>query len=162
MNPNLKEKDDCNIRDSTNIPSHGSIPRWLEDISETISNEYSSEQTSNGQHDGNDLSKLTDRLSILKDDVGPTRSKSQSARYGRRASLASDLVSKGKSKNVAVSGDYIIPKFDDFNFAAGVLKQSDLERSWRSLSEFNQSHRGRLNSGTQNNLYQDSFGESIK
>nr|CAH7727082.1 unnamed protein product [Callosobruchus chinensis] len=157
MNPNLKEKDDCNIRDSTNIPSHGSIPRWLEDISETISNEYSSEQTSNGQHDGNDLSKLTDRLSILKDDVGPTRSKSQSARYGRRASLASDLVSKGKSKNVAVSGDYIIPKFDDFNFAAGVLKQSDLERSWRSLSEFNQSHRGRLNSGTQNNLYQDSF-----
>lgn len=34
MNPNLREKDDCNIRNSTNIPSHGSIPKWLEDITE--------------------------------------------------------------------------------------------------------------------------------
>lgn len=33
MNPNLMKKDDCNIRNSTNIPSHGSIPKWLEDIS---------------------------------------------------------------------------------------------------------------------------------
>lgn len=32
MNPNLTKKDDCNIRNSTDIPSHGSIPKWLEEI----------------------------------------------------------------------------------------------------------------------------------
>lgn len=32
MNPNLTKKDDCNIRNSTDIPSHGAIPKWLEEI----------------------------------------------------------------------------------------------------------------------------------
>ncbi|CAH1968950.1 unnamed protein product [Acanthoscelides obtectus] len=155
MNPNLKEKDDCNVRDSTNIPSHGSIPKWLEDITETIANEYSTEKAADSHRD--ELSKLTDGLSILKGDDDASRNKSHSARYGRRASLASELVSTGNNKNVKVSADYILPKFENFSFASGELRQSDLERSWKSLNEFNQSHRGRLNSGSKNNLYQENL-----
>lgn len=32
MNPNGTKRDDCNIRNSTDIPSHGFLPKWLDDI----------------------------------------------------------------------------------------------------------------------------------
>lgn len=30
--------EDCNVRDSSNVPTHGTMPKWLQDISQYVSN----------------------------------------------------------------------------------------------------------------------------
>lgn len=51
--------------------------------------------------------------------------------------------------NNIISSDYIIPKLDEnFDFRALYPDpvQLDLEKSWKSLDNFKQSHKGRLDS----------------
>lgn len=89
-------------------------------------------------------------------------SASHSAKYGRR-SLASQIVSTNMPKNIEITNsNYLVPKLDenfDFNSVSHSLEQADLEKSWQSLNHFNQSHKGRLNSGTTKSLIDESFGE---
>ncbi|XP_018566362.1 protein KIAA0556-like [Anoplophora glabripennis] len=173
MNPNLREKDDCNIRNSTDIPSHGSIPKWLEDITEAIDKEHIRTLP---QPDST-KTKLKDKYSIdnskLNNFIKTEQAKetkeingvSHSAKYGRRSSLASQIISKNIPKNIEViNSDYLVLKFDenfDFSSLNRSSEQADLEKYWQSLNHFNQSHKGRLNSGSTKSLIDESFGDSV-
>ncbi|KAJ8926520.1 hypothetical protein NQ314_021122 [Rhamnusium bicolor] len=172
MNPNLREKDDCNIRNSTNIPSHGSIPKWLEDITEAISKEHINhipERESGGSRN-NDLfvqklngSKISDKKPHMDGKIGKPKSNiSHSAKFGRRSSLAAQILKKNMPKNIELTNsDYLVPKFDN-HFDFKTLKdsqQTDLEKSWQSLNDFNQSHKGRLNSASTKSLIDETLGD---
>ncbi|KAJ8975304.1 hypothetical protein NQ317_011646 [Molorchus minor] len=77
-----------------------------------------------------------------------TNSKSASAKYGRRSSLASQLITNHTPKNIELTdSDYLVPKLAenfDFNNLSD-LHQAKLVKSWQSLDSFNESHKGRLN-----------------
>lgn len=83
---------------------------------------------------------------------------SVSAKYGRRSSLTSQLLEDKSLTNLSLTqSEYIIPRFDG-NFDIKTLNrdpyQVDLEKSWKSLDHFQQSHKGRLDSA--NNFELDS------
>ncbi|KAJ8953940.1 hypothetical protein NQ318_019182 [Aromia moschata] len=156
MNPNQREKDDCNIRNSTDIPSHGSIPKWLEDITDTISRERGSsegvKEDDNNQSNECDLGELQEssNLKLTLPQDKEVKSKSHSAKYGRRSSITSQIIAT-MPKNIEITkSNYLVPKFNE-NFDVNILKdfqQANLVKSWQSLNEFNQSHKGRLNSSS--------------
>ncbi|KAJ8916124.1 hypothetical protein NQ315_004491 [Exocentrus adspersus] len=174
MNPNLTEKDDCNIRNSTDIPSHGSIPKWLEDITEAIAKEHIEILP----HERDIIPDISDTqfientklngLAKTSTDQQTKKGKSfisHSAKYGRRSSLASQMISKDMPKNIEItSSDYLIPKLDEFDITSlhTSNEQAHLEKSWKSLNQFNLSQKGRLNSGSTKSLIDESLASLIK
>ncbi|RZB39056.1 hypothetical protein BDFB_007145 [Asbolus verrucosus] len=86
--------------------------------------------------------------------IYPKRSRqsgSTSAKFGRRSSLTSQLLDGSlPTNNITVTkSEYMIPKLDghfDFKALHPDPYQIDLEKSWKSLDHFKQSHKGRLDS----------------
>lgn len=74
----------------------------------------------------------------------------KSAKFGRRSSLTTQLYIQNSPKHLMLSeSDYLVPQLDEkINFADlnKDLRQKDLEKSWKSLNKFQQTHKGRLDS----------------
>ncbi|ERL89747.1 hypothetical protein D910_07108 [Dendroctonus ponderosae] len=151
----------------------GQVPKWLEDItrfanrrfdafevltnmanSSTISREYfedpankSKEQMPFGLNFS--TSNIPNRIPYMEGKIGDPRSvnssTSNSAKYGRRSSVALDLYKEKQPPNLTIMSDYVVPKLEG-NLEIETVSNIDrqLEKSWKSLSEFNQSHKGRL------------------
>jgi hypothetical protein len=76
-------------------------------------------------------------------------SESASAKFGRRSSLTSQLLDTSSTISMTSNTDYLIPRFDgkfDIKSLRPDPYQIDLEKSWKSLDNFKQSHKGRLDS----------------
>ncbi|KAH1015955.1 hypothetical protein HUJ04_007255 [Dendroctonus ponderosae] len=132
----------------------GQVPKWLEDITSTISREYfedpankSKEQMPFGLNFS--TSNIPNRIPYMEGKIGDPRSvnssTSNSAKYGRRSSVALDLYKEKQPPNLTIMSDYVVPKLEG-NLEIETVSNIDrqLEKSWKSLSEFNQSHKGRL------------------
>ncbi|EFA08803.2 katanin-interacting protein [Tribolium castaneum] len=143
MDQNIPAKsEEFNGRNSTDIPSHGTVPKWLEEISQKIAQSHNSRvEKSKGLSYSLDVRNFFEGL-----DARNRRHESSSAKYGRRSSLASHLLDE---KTVAVTqSEYLIPRLDEkFDWNKSLNReQLDLEKSWKSLDHFKQSHKGRLDS----------------
>ncbi|XP_031353180.1 protein KIAA0556-like isoform X2 [Photinus pyralis] len=157
-----------------NIPSHGQIPKWLDDITGTVV------QNSNGESTADDsdrffhlvdLSRLKDGSDIpsriFSGDVTlekpNTRPKENSPKFGRRASLSSQIYARQTPRHLKLSKfDYIVPQLEgnhDFASLHKEMKQTDLEKSWRSLNSFAKTHKGRLDSA-KNDFFYSSYGNA--
>ncbi|KAI4456776.1 hypothetical protein MML48_8g00013989 [Holotrichia oblita] len=93
----------------------------------------------------NDINAIPD--SIPEDVPVDENKTATSARYGRRASLSSQIHAALTPKNVVVSSsDYLVPNLTKFEASLFDSEQDNLEKSWKSLSLFQKSHMGRLDS----------------
>ncbi|GJQ72137.1 hypothetical protein Trydic_g3231 [Trypoxylus dichotomus] len=147
MNPNAEEYE------SLNIPRHGRLPKWLEDITETVTNlQQNTIQTNNpimykfvNSSNVNDINAIPD---AIPEEISAYETKTPtSAKYGRRASLSSQIHATLTPKNIMVSpSNYLVP--NPYKFEASLLdsEQDNLEKSWKSLTLFQKSHMGRLDS----------------
>ncbi|CAH0564254.1 unnamed protein product [Brassicogethes aeneus] len=145
---NIKENEDLTIS-STNIPTHGSIPKWLEDITNSLSqNTKESSMGSQISVTPHIYSGTTIPSRILDVEREKICRPSQSAQFGRRSSLTSNIFNKDLPRHVSLnSNDYYLTNLDD-PFDATILSShpKNLENSWKGLTEFNQHNRGRLDS----------------
>lgn len=67
------------------------------------------------------------------------------AKHGRRSSVTMDLYKENSPKYLTLKSDYVVPKLDGKMHVDAVYNMdAELEQSWKSLSQFEQSHKGRL------------------
>ncbi|XP_044252344.1 katanin-interacting protein-like [Tribolium madens] len=148
MDQNIPTKnEEFNGRNSTDIPSHGTVPKWLEEISQKIVQSHNNRVEKNKS-----LAYSLDVKNFFEglDSRNRRRHESSSAKYGRRSSLASQLLEEKSVSNIAMTqSEYLIPTLDekfDWKSLNRDPYQEDLEKSWKSLDHFKQSHKGRLDS----------------
>ncbi|KAL1488975.1 hypothetical protein ABEB36_014756 [Hypothenemus hampei] len=147
------------IGDARNEPERNEqkLPKWLEEITSTISREYfeDPEKTVTVEKPAAfgvnfSTSSIPNRIPFLEGKIGDPRSvnssTTNSAKYGRRSSIALELYKEKSPKHLTITSDYVVPKLDSKIEIDRIMSRIDqeLERSWKSLSEFNQSHKGRL------------------
>ncbi|XP_017771300.1 PREDICTED: protein KIAA0556-like isoform X2 [Nicrophorus vespilloides] len=135
--------------DPLNPPTHGTIPKWLEDIADSVTKVVKLDH-SGLQHFGDSLTNLDIPSSSDSLILSPSSRPSSSAKYGRRASVTTQLNALTSPKNITISkSEYLMPKVGeafDFSVLDKSGDQASLEKSWKSLSLFQQSHKGRLDS----------------
>ncbi|XP_050297659.1 katanin-interacting protein-like isoform X2 [Anthonomus grandis grandis] len=137
-------------------PAHGShqqVPKWLEEISSTISKEYFEEplKTTGDSQDKKPFginfstSNIPNRIPYLEGKIGEPRS-SSSAKFGRRSSITMDLYKEHSPKHLTMTNaDYVVPNLEENTHLNSLYSlDQDLEKSWKSLSQFNQVQKGRL------------------
>lgn len=76
--------------------------------------------------------------------------KDETSKQARKLPFTSQLYATKTPKNVMLTkSNYLIPKFHEYDF--GTFEAQDhLEKSWAGLSNFRQSHKGRLDSAKTN------------
>ncbi|XP_076274965.1 protein KATNIP homolog isoform X2 [Rhynchophorus ferrugineus] len=156
--PNLSDlgQSDQTARKSGN-KTDSQVPKWLEEITSTLSREYFEEPTRRNSIASPDhglfglafsSSNIPSRIPYCEGKIGESKqtTPNSSAKYGRRSSVALDLYNEKSPKHLTVTvSDYVVPKINQQFEASEIYKpEVDLEKCWRSLSNFNQSHKGRL------------------
>ncbi|XP_022916333.2 protein KATNIP homolog [Onthophagus taurus] len=142
-------QDDGGGYNSLDLPRHGKIPKWLRDITRSVT------QLENQVPIDNEYSfgpvKILEPNSVpdyLPNEL-PLKGTSQPVKYGRRASIISGFQATLTPKNVKMSNEnYLIPSLDHLNYAFDFDQQNALEKSWKSLNAFQKSHKGRLDSAS--------------
>ncbi|XP_066139733.1 protein KATNIP homolog isoform X2 [Euwallacea fornicatus] len=136
--------------------TEGNVPKWLKEISSTISKEYfenlsrapnsesSNEQVPLGLNFNNSC--VPNVIPCLEGKNG--ESKSRSAKHGRENiehPISIDFFHEKCSEYSSVESGYVVPKLNNKLQLKSIHKMdADLEQSWKSLTQFNQSHKGRL------------------
>ncbi|KAL3274364.1 hypothetical protein HHI36_015762 [Cryptolaemus montrouzieri] len=158
MNPNKKETKPQTSNNVENPP----FPKWLQEISSFrgLEHNYTMNPKNRifcfGEGEKPDISPISSEIpsriptAEVKSSEEEDMRRNISPKYGRR-SIVTQMYFENTPKNISLtSSDYLVPKFehalDYSDFTSKDPHQLALEKSWRSLNAFQQSHKGRLDS----------------
>lgn len=133
------------------------VPKWLEEITSTLSKEYYDESSRRSSLSSPDQSlfglafsgsNIPNRIPYFEGKIGESRSATSSAKHGRRSSVGWDLLHKSSPNHLTITpAYYVVPKISEPVDLASIIKPDlELEKCWKSLNDFNLSHKGRLTS----------------
>ncbi|CAG9767417.1 unnamed protein product [Ceutorhynchus assimilis] len=152
--PNSSGDDKNDPSKKKNPPAERQMPKWLEEITSTISRDYledsmkKSTKTKEQSPFGINFSSsnIPSRIPYLEGKIGEPQSSTSSAKFGRRSSITMDLYKEKSPKHLTMTtSEYVVPKIDESLDMAAIYKtDKDLEVYWTSLNNFNQFHMGRL------------------
>ncbi|KAK9888341.1 hypothetical protein WA026_000596 [Henosepilachna vigintioctopunctata] len=159
MNPNTEKEDKS--EPSKHTPHQSPFPKWLEEISSSLERSHTMHPKNRifcfGDQQKQEYSQISSNIPsriptgvISPNETEIRNSEISSPKYGRR-SISTQLYFENTPKNLSLtSSDYLVPKFENPLDYTELLNedihQSALEKSWRSLNAFQQSHKGRLDS----------------
>ncbi|KAF5285880.1 hypothetical protein FQA39_LY04341 [Lamprigera yunnana] len=151
-----------NTSSPLNIPGHGRLPIWLDEITDTVVHKSPSESFNNSTHrlyhlidlntlkDGSNIPTTIEVSNGIKLEKMNSIPPHNGTKFSRRTSLASQIYARHAPRHLMVSKyDYLVPQLDgpiDFASLHKDIRQTELERSWNSLNKFQKTHKGRLDS----------------
>ncbi|KAK4874619.1 hypothetical protein RN001_013979 [Aquatica leii] len=163
-----------NAHQHLSIPSHGCLPKWLGEIADNVIKRppTRSEGATDRKYHFVGISALKggssipskidvpDRLSLDKKNT----SLLEKSKQFRKTSLAAQIYARNRPRHIKLSNfEYLVPRLDediDFVSLQREMNQAELEKSWISLSKFQKTHKGRLDSAKISNRTRENTSHS--